>query len=157
MEIARRCREHVWIKVNIVLYSGYAVFGLASFFWPTPIRSTVYIILHVVTLAVYGAIIYGLAARRFPVNYAVVIISPFMIAHLIAFTLSPLGMELAYMGPSRSFYFFYLTMFSLIMSENALGYSLIIINMISIFIHAVNFCYFMRKNTAKLFVHAARF
>jgi len=152
MERERRCREHVWIKVNIVLYSGYAVLGLTSFFWPTPIRSMVYIMLHIVTLAIYGAIVYGLAARRFPVNYAVVIISPFMIAHLIAFTLSPLGMELAYMGPSRSFYFFYLKIFALIMSENALAYSLIIFNIISIFIHAVNFCYFMRKDTAKLFV-----
>lgn len=155
MERVRHCTEHVWINLNIVLYSGYTVFGLASFFWPTPLNNILYIVLHLVTLAVYITIVYGLAARRFPFNYLVAFVSPFMVAHLIAFTLSPLGMELAYLGPSRSFYSFYLTCFSFIMNVKRLVISLMVFNIVSIIVHTVNFCYFMRRNTAKLFASYA--
>jgi hypothetical protein len=151
MKKESHCIKYLWINVNIVLYAGYAVFGLASFFWPTLLDSLFYIVLHLATLSVYVIIVYGLTVRRFPVNYIVAFISPFMIAHLIAFTLSPLGMELAYMGPSRSFYSFFLNVFSLAMDESSLLYSLIVFNSISVLIHVVNFFYFLRKKTALLF------
>lgn len=151
MKLQKNCKDHVWLRVNIFLYAGYAAFGLASLFWPTPLHNPVYITLHLVTLVIYVAIVYGLVMRRFPMNYLVVFVSPFMIAHLIAFTLSPLGMELAYLGPSRSFYSFYLTVFASLLNENALIYSIIVFNVISMIIHAINFCYFMRKKTARLF------
>jgi len=151
MERALHCVDHVWIKVNIVLYSGYAAFGVVSFFWPTPLKDLIYIVPHLITLIVYGTIVFGLAARWFPANYIVAFVSPLMITHLIAFTLSPLGMELAYIGPSRSFYSFYLRVFSYLLTDKHLVYSLIVFNLLSIVVHSVNFCYFLRRNTAKLF------
>ena len=51
---------------------------------------------------IYAA--YGLATMRQPIYMLVAVISILMATHLLIFLFVPLGMSLAYIGPSRAFY-----------------------------------------------------
>lgn len=143
--------EHPWINFNIILFSGYVLFGIPSFFWPTPLTGIWFILLHFTTLLVDIFVIYGLIAGRFRVNYLIVVISILMVAHLVVFIFVPLGMVIAYMGPSRAFYSFFLIVTHTVGGSKLSSYALTSFNSLMIVIHLVNIFYFKRKNVAELF------
>lgn len=147
--------QNLWISVNVVLFSGYAFFGVASLFWPTSLEIMWFIPLYLVSIAAYIMVMYGLIKKKFYANYLAAFLSPLMIAHLIVFSFAPLGMELAYMGPSRSFYSFFLFFLSHFFEERHLFYTLIGFNIVSMVIHSVNLFYFTRRKTAQLFMREA--
>lgn len=140
-----------WINFNIVLFLGYSIFAIPSFFWPTPLRNPVFILLHLATLAVDLFVLYGLIVRRFRINYLIVLISFLMVAHLLLFIFVPLGMVLAYLGPSRAFYTLFLNLASRFGGEKFSSYALLAFNSAMALIHLGNIFYFRRRQVAALF------
>lgn len=140
-----------WINFNIILFSGYALFGIGSFFWPTLLNNIWFILLHLATLIINLFIVYGLLKRRFQINYLISIVSFLMIIHLFIFIFRPLSMELAYIGPGRSFYTLFSLLLSLIGWERFLFYALLSFNITMVIVHLINLCYFTRKKVAEIF------
>lgn len=143
---------HPWIDFNVLLFSGYALFGVCSFFKPTLLGNIWFILLHFVTLTIYLAIAYGLATKRFRINYVVVAVSSLMAVHLFIFLFAPLGMGLAYIGPSRAFYALFLAFFSFIGWEGFSSLALTLFNAVMFLVHLINICYFTRRKVAALFL-----
>jgi hypothetical protein len=141
-----------WINFNIALFSGYALFSVGSFFWPEMLHFSWIFVIHLATLFVYLLVVFGLATRSLRVNYLVAMISPMMIAHLFVFTTVPLGIQFAYIGPSRSFYTLFFFAVSKVGGEGATLYAFIAFNVLMAFVHAVNICYFTRKKIAAVFM-----
>jgi len=133
-----------WINVNIVLFSGYATFGIASFFLPSPVRLS-WFPLHVATLLVNIYVVYGLATMRHSIHFLVAVISLFMAAHLFIFLFAPLGMLFAYIGPSRAFYAALLALATRAIGEKCVTAVLAVFNLAMLLIQIVNIFYFMKK------------
>jgi hypothetical protein len=146
--------RHLWINFNIVLFSGYALLGIPSFFWPSPLRENWVILLHILTLVIEAAIVYGLIRRVVGTNYLVAVTAPIMISHLLIFTFVPLGIQFAFMGPSRAFYTFFIKGMSKIGGGGFLFYSLTAFNMLLMLIHGINLCYFTRRKVSGIFVES---
>jgi len=142
---------HSWVNFNIVLFCGYSLFAVPSFFWPAPLRNFWFILLHLATLAVDVFVVYGLIAGKFRINYLIVLISIVMVAHLLLFIFVPLGMVLAYIGPSRAFYTLFLTLMSQFGGGKFSSYALMAFNSVMVVIHLKNISYFGRKDAAALF------
>ncbi len=142
---------HFWINFNVVLFLGYTLFGIPSFFWPTPLRNPVFIFLHLATLAVDLFVVYGLIMGKFRVNYLIVLISLLMVAHLLVFILVPLGMVVAYIGPSRAFYTLFLNVTAQFGSGKFSSHALTAFNSFMVLIHLRNISYFRRRKVALLF------
>lgn len=142
---------YFWINFNIVLFFGYSIFAIPSFFWPAPLKNVVFIMLHFATLGVDVFVLYGLIVRRFRINYLVVLISLLMVAHLLLFIFLPLGMVLAYIGPSRAFYTLFLTLTSQFGGEKVSSWALTAFNSAMVLVHFRNILYFRRKEVAALF------
>jgi len=142
---------HPWINFNIALFSAYAVFGVISFFVPEPLERGWVILLHLGTLLAYLLVVYGLVRRVFRMNYVVAVISALMVVHLLIFTLVPLGIQLAYMGPSRSFYSLLLRATAPAVGERNTLYVLEGFNVLMMLVHGINICYFSGRNTAARF------
>lgn len=140
-----------WIKFNTVLFSAYASFGVISFFWPSVLDSLWLVLLHLATLAVNVLIVYGLARRTLRINYLVAVVSPLMIANLLIFTLNPLNVQLAYLGPSRSFYSAFLSLVSLLGGGRLILAAFVGFNAAMAAVHIANLFYFTRKRTAEMF------
>jgi hypothetical protein len=141
----------LWINFNIALFCGYTIFAVPSFFWPVPLKNVGFIFLHLLTLLVDIFVVYGLVVRRFRINYLIVLISIVMVAHLLLFIFVPLGMVLAYIGPSRAFYTLFLTLMSQFGGGKFSSYALMAFNSVMIVIHLKNISYFRRKDVAALF------
>ena len=142
---------HLWINFNIVLFLGYTLFGIPSFFWPAPLRNFGFILLHLATLAVDVFVVYGLIKGKFRINYLIVLISLLMVVHLLLFIFLPLGMVLAYIGPSRAFYTLFLTLTSQFGGGKFSSYALMAFNSVMVLIHLKNIYYFRRRDVAALF------
>ncbi len=142
---------HLWINFNIILFSGYVLFGILSFFIPAPIQSIWLILGHLAGLIVDLFVIYGLVLKKFRINYLIIIISFFMVLHLLLFIFVPLGMVLAYIGPSRAFYTLFPMMLSMLGGERFISSALTLFNSAMVVIHLINIFYFTRKNIADLF------
>jgi len=142
---------HLWINFNIVLFLGYTLFGIPSFFWPAPLRNVGFILLHLATLAVDVFVVYGLIMGKFRINYLIVLISLLMVVHLLLFVFVPLGMVLAYIGPSRAFYTLFITITSQFGGGKFSLYALMTFNSVMVLIHLKNIFYFRRKDVAALF------
>jgi len=134
-----------WINVNIVLYSGYAIFGVASFFLPSPMQLTWFFPLHVATLLVNIYVVSGLATMRHSIHILVAVISLFMAAHLFIFLFAPIGMLFAYIGPSRAFYAGLLALATRTVGEKGVTAVLAVFNLAMLLIQIVNIFYFMKK------------
>ncbi len=134
-----------WINVNIVLFSGYAIFGIASFFLPSPMRLSWFFALHVATLLVNIYAVYGLATMRHSIHFLVAVMSLFMAAHLFIFLFTPLGMLFAYIGPSRAFYAGLLALATKTIGEKGVTAVLAVFNLAMLLIQIVNTFYFMKK------------
>lgn len=141
-----------WVNFNIALFSGYALFSVGSFFWPEILHFSWIFVLHLATLFVYLLVVFGLATRSLRVNYLVALISPIMIAHLFVFTTVPLGIQFAYIGPSRSFYTLFFFVVSKVGGEGSTFYAFIAFNVLMALVHGVNICYFTRKKVAAMFM-----
>jgi hypothetical protein len=135
----------LWINVNIALFSGYAIFGIASFFLPSPMRLSWFFALHVATLLVNIYVVYGLATMRHSIYFLVAVISLLMAAHLFIFLFVPLGMLFAYIGPSRAFYAGLLALASRSVGEKGVTAVLAVFNLAMLLIQIVNACYFKKK------------
>jgi hypothetical protein len=146
--------RHLWIGFNIALFSGYAVLGIPSFFWPSPLKENWVILLHLLTLLVEAAIVYGLIRRVAGTNYLVALIAPLMMAHLLIFTFVPLGIQLAYIGPSRAFYTLLIKGMSRLGGGKYIFYSLSAFNLLLTLIHGINLFYFTRRRVARMFVES---
>lgn len=96
-------------------------------------------------------IVYGLLKRTFRINYLISIVSFLMIIHLFIFIFVPLGIGLAYIGPSRSFYTLFIILFSMIGWKRFLPYLLLSFNLTMVIVHLINLCYFTRKKVADMF------
>lgn len=140
-----------WINFNIILFSGYALFGIGSFFWPTLLNNIWFILLHLATLIINLFIIYGLLKRTFRINYLISIVSFLMIVHLFIFISEPLSMGLAYIGPGRSFYMLFSIVLSIIGGDRFLYYAVLSFNLTMVIVHLINLCYFTRKKIADIF------
>ncbi len=140
-----------WINVNIVLFSGYAIFGIASFFLPSPMRLSWFFALHVATLLVNIGVAYGLATMRHSIYLLVAAVSLLMAAHLFIFLFVPLGTLLAYIGPSRAFYAGLLALATRSVGEKGVTAVLTAFNLVMLFVQIANACYFIKKarTTAK--------
>jgi hypothetical protein len=134
-----------WINVNIVLFSGYAIFGIASFFLPSPMRLSWLFPLHVATLLVNIYVVYGLATMRHSIHFLVTVISLLMATHLFIFLFEPLGMLFAYIGPSRAFYAGLLALATRFVGEKGVTAVLAVFNLAMLLIQIANTCYFMKK------------
>jgi len=141
----------LWINLNIILFSGYILFGIGSFFWPTPLNNIWFILLHFATLMINLLIVYGLLMKRFRINYLVSIVSFLMILHLFIFIFRPLSMELAPISPGRSFYSFFSIVSSMIIRERFIPYAILSFNLTMVIVHLINICYFTRKKVADIF------
>ncbi len=104
--------RYPWIAVNIVLFSLYAIFDAASFFWPRMVNAWWTIILYFATVFINGLIVCGLITRFPRTNYLVAFVSFLMVVHLLIFIAYPLGLSFAYLGPSRAFYSLFITVMS---------------------------------------------
>ncbi len=135
----------LWINVNIALFAGYALFGIASFFLPSLMRLSWVLPLHIATLIVNICVVYGLATMRHSVFFFVAVISILMAAHLLIFLFAPLGMSLAYIGPSRAFYAGLLRLAARSVGEKGLRAVLTLFNLAMLCIQIVNAFYFMKK------------
>ena len=133
-----------WINVNIVLFSGYAIFGYASFFLPSPMRLSWFFVLHVAMLIVNIYVVYGLATMRHPFHFLVAVISILVIAHLFIFLFAPLGLLFEYIGPSRAFYTGLLALATMSAGERGVIAVLAIFNLAMLLILIVNIIYFMK-------------
>ncbi|MEK6700289.1 MAG: hypothetical protein AABZ10_14755 [Nitrospirota bacterium] len=142
-----------WILFNIVLFSGYLVFGVVSFFYPSTVKTLWIILLYLVTMLVNYFIIYGLIKRISGIPCFIVVVSSLMIAHLLIFIYLPLGMELAYIGPSRGFYSLFILFLSLIVNEHVINRGILAFNIVMVFVHAINIIYFTRSRVVALFKH----
>jgi len=134
-----------WINVNIVLFSGYAIFGIVSFFRPFPMRLSWFFALQVATLFVNIYVIYGLATMRHSIHFLVAVISLLMAAHLLAFLFIPLGIMFAYIGPSRAFYAGLLALATWSVGEKGATAVLSVFNLAMLIIQIVNAYYFIKK------------
>ncbi len=134
-----------WINVNIAFFSGYAIFGIASFFLPAPMRFSRFFALHAATLLVNIYVVYGLATMRRSIHFLVAIISLFMAAHLFIFLFVPLGMQLAYIGPSRAFYAGLLACAARLVGEKGATAVLAAFNLTMLIAQIINACYFIKK------------
>jgi hypothetical protein len=141
----------LWINFNILLFSGYTLFGISSFFWPTLLNNIWFILLHLATLIINSIIVYGLVMRRLRINYLISIVSFLMIIHLFIFIFEPLSMELAYIGPGRSFYTLLSIALSIIVGERFIYRSLLLFNLTMVLVHVINLCYFTRRKVAEMF------
>jgi hypothetical protein len=141
----------LWIKFNTVLFSAYASFGVISLFWPSVIDSIWLVFLHLATLAVNLLIVYGLSRRALRINWLVAVVSLLMIANLLIFTLNPLNVQLAYLGPSRSFYSAFLSLVSLLGGGRLILAAFVGFNVAMAAVHVANLFYFTRKRTAEMF------
>ncbi len=137
-----------WIYVNIVLFSGYIVFGIASFFLPSPMKPSWFFPLHVATLLVNIYVVYGLATMRHSIHFLVAVISFLMATHLFIFLFAPLGMLFAYIGPSRAFYAGLLAVASRFFGEKGATTVLTVFNLAMLVVQVVNTFYFMKKAEA---------
>lgn len=146
--------RHLWIDFNIGLFSGYALLGIPSLFWPSPLRENWAILLHLTTLLIEAAIVYGLARRVVGTNYLVAITAPLMIAHLLIFTFVPLGIQVAFIGPSRAFYTLFIKVVSKAGGGSLLFYFLTAFNLLLTLIHGINLFYFTRRRVAGMFVES---
>lgn len=142
---------HPWINFNIVLFCAYAAFGVLSFFVPEPLSRGWVILLHLGTLLAYLLVAYGLIRKVFRINHVVAVISALMIVHLLIFTFVPLGIQFAYLGPSRSFYALLLRAAALAVGERNTLYVLVGFNVLMMLVHGINICYFSSRKTAALF------
>lgn len=133
-----------WINLNIVLFSGYVVFGIASFFLPSPMQLSWFVPLNVATLVVNIYVVYGLALMRHSVFLLVAAISLLMAAHLVLFLFAPLGMLLAYIGPSRAFYAL-LALVARSAGEKGATDVLAAFNLYLLCVQIVNVYYFIKK------------
>lgn len=143
--------RHPWITFNVALFSSYAAFGVLSFFVPQPLEMGWAIPLHLGTLLAYLLVAYGLVRKIFRMNYVVAAISALMVVHLLIFTFVPLGIQFAYLGPSRSFYFLLLHGAARAAGERNTLYILVGFNVLMMFVHGINICYFSSGKTAALF------
>ncbi len=134
-----------WINVKIVLFSGYVIFGIASFFLPSPMRISWLFGLHVATLLVNIYVVYGLATMRHSIHFLVAVISLLMAAHLFIFLFVPIGMLFAYIGPSRAFYAGLLVLATRFVGEKRSTTVLAVFNLAMLLIQIVNTYYFMKK------------
>ncbi len=141
----------LWINFNIALFSGYAIFGAISLFWPHIIKNVFFILLHVATLIVNIVVVYGLVKRRLSINYLIAIISPLMIMHLIVFISVPLGIEFAFVGPSRAFYLLFFYTVSIIAGKDFMFPSFVAFNLVMVVINLINLCFFLRRRVADMF------
>ncbi len=144
-----------WITFNSILFSGYAIFDVFSFFWPSVVHNVWIILFYVITLLANSIIIYGLLKRTWRINYLIVLVSLLMVAHLSLFIFHPLGMGFAYIGPSRAFYTLFIAFLSKIVDERLISYWILIFNLVMICVHAINVFYFTRSKVAVLFSHDA--
>ncbi len=135
----------LWINVNIALFSGYAIFGIASFFLPSPMRLSWFFPLHVATLLVNIYVVYGLATMRHSIHFLVAVISLLMATHLFIFLFAPLGMLFAYIGPSRAFYAGLLALATRSVGEKGVTAVLAVFNLAMLLVQIVNACYFLKK------------
>jgi len=143
--------RHPWIAVNIVLFSLYAVFDAASFFWPRIVDVWWIIILYAATVFVNGLIVFGLITRFPRTNYLVAFVSFLMVVHLLVFIAYPLGLSLAYLGPSRAFYSLFITVMSAMAEKGMVGTVLLAFNIVMTCVHGINVIYFIRRPVAALF------
>ncbi len=134
-----------WINVNIVFFSGYAIFGIASFFLPFPMRLSWFFALQVATLFVNIYVVYGLATMRHSIHFLVAVISLLMAAHLFVFLFVPLGIMFAYIGPSRAFYAGLLALATRSVGEKGATAVLAVFNLAMLIIQIVNAYYFIKK------------
>jgi len=143
-----------WIVVNIVLFSLYAVFDVASFFWPWMVHAWWVIIMYTTTVFFNCLIVCGLITRIPRINYLVVLTSFLMVVHLLIFIGYPLGLSFAYLGPSRSFYSLFIMVMSQIAGEGTVGISLLAFNIVMVCVHVINVVYFSRRSVSTLFTIA---
>lgn len=137
-----------WVRLNGVLFGGYALFGMVSLVWPARLPGFWFPPMHLATLAVNLWIVYALLKQRFRINYVVVFVSAMMIGHLLIFIFSPLGMALAYIGPSRSFYALFLAVLTRFAGERVLPMALLAFNLLMLLVHLANIWYFSRRKVA---------
>ena len=146
--------HYPWITVNILLFSGYAIFDVASFFWPSGESNVWILFLYFITLAVNLLIVYGLIRKTARILYLVVLVSFLMLLHLLIFILHPLGIEVAYLGPSRSFYFLFISVMAGVVAETRIGHAVLLFNLVMVCVHVINVVYFTRKKVVALFTHS---
>ncbi len=140
-----------WIAVNIALFSGYAVFDAASFFWPRAVFSFWILAMYIATVSVNCLIVYGLVRRIAGIRYLVVLVSFLLVVHLLIFIFHPLGLSLAYLGPSRAFYSLFISLLSRLTDEKTVGRALAVFNISMACVHVFNILYFTGKKAASLF------
>ena len=143
--------RYPWIAFNIVLFSLYAVFDTASFFWPRMVDAWWIIILYTATVFVNCLIVFGLIISFPRTNYIVAFVSFLMIVHLVIFIAYPLGIGFAYLGPSRAFYSLFIMAMSAIAKKGTVGTILLAFNIAMICVHGINVVYFTRRSVAALF------
>jgi len=143
--------RHPWIAVNIVLFSLYAVFDAASFFWPRMVDAWWIIILYSATVFFNCLIVFGLITRFPRTNYLVAFTSFLMVVHLVIFIAYPLGLSFAYLGPSRAFSSLFIMVTSAIAGESTVGTALLAFNIAMTCVHGINVVYFSRQSAAALF------
>jgi hypothetical protein len=102
-----------WIAVNIVLFSLYAVFDMASFFWLRMVHVWWIIIMYTTTVLFNCRIVFGSITRIPQINYFVVLASFLMVVHLMMFITYLLSLTFAYQESSKSLY----SLFFMVMSR----------------------------------------
>jgi hypothetical protein len=140
-----------WIAVNIVLFSGYAVFDVASFFRPRVVHSFWIFTMYATTVFVNCLIVYGLIMRLSRIHYLIVFVSLLMTMHLLIFIVHPLGMGLAYLGPSRAFYMLFILLLSRCADQRRIGHWILVFNISMACVHVFNIVYFTRRTVRALF------
>jgi hypothetical protein len=135
----------LWVNVNVVLFLGYALFGIASLFLPSRMRLSWFVPLHIATLIVNVYVAWGLVNMQRPIYYLVAVISFLMAAHLVAFLFAPLGMAIAYLGPSRAFYAGLLALATKLAGEKGAAAVIVVFNAAMLVVQIVNVHYFIKK------------
>ncbi len=141
----------LWIHFNIILFSAYAIFGVLSLFLPEAINKIWLYPLHLVGLLFTLTILYGLVKRKYWTAFLVLPFSVGMALHLGTFIIFPLGMAIAYIGPSRSF----MALVSFALSK-AGAISLftpffMVFNSAMVIVHLINIVFFLKRDTAVFF------
>lgn len=145
----------LWIKINIVMFFSYFLFGLISFFWPSPLAELWLYPLHLAGLALDLLILYGLYRKRPWIILLVPVFSFAMILHLVAFIFVPLSLSIAYIGPSRSFYTLMIHILSAAGAEGYSAISMAMFNAVVLVLHAANIAFFVGKRAARMFSQPA--
>jgi hypothetical protein len=74
-----------------------------------------------------------------------------MTMHLLIFIVHPLGMGLAYLGPSRAFYMLFILLLSRCADQRRIGHWILVFNISMACVHVFNIVYFTRRTVRALF------